>query len=246
MTPAQKRLTALGIFLGSAVLALRRSGRSGGPCSPDELAGLRYVTRYAAGAKPDQALPLVVFLHSRGAKPEGFTSFANRVKVPARVLFPGGPHVNDGRHSWMTLGSITKQTDEYRRQLRESGAQLAQFISDAQRCYPTIGRPVVTGTSQGGIMTYYMVSQYPELVRGGVAIAGWLPETERNIHMAPTAAAHGTQDTTVPYARTEAMWQELKSAGAPLETRTFNVGHTTSGMGSWWGARVNDLLGAVA
>ena len=248
MTPGQKRALSAAILLGSALVAFRRQGSSGpsGPCSNTELAGLSYVTRYAAGAKPDQALPLVVFLHPRGSQLGGFTTFTNRVKVPARVLFPAGPYVNGSMHSWMTLGSITQDQTEFLRQLRESGEQLARFIRDAEECFPTVGKPVVTGSSQGGHMTYYLTSQHPGLVRGGVAMAGWLPESERSRNMAPTFAAHGTQDTTVPYSRTKAFWDQMKSAGAELETKTYDVGHTTEGMGSWWGARVNDLLGAYA
>lgn len=230
----------MGILAGSALVALRRP-RTRMECSPDELAGLTYVTRYAGGAKPDQALPLVVFLHSRGAKPTGFTSFANRVKVPARVLFPGGPHVKSGRHSWATVGSQGDQ-ERLAADLKASTAQLADFISAAEQCYPTIGRPVVTGTSQGGNVAYAIASQYPGLVRGVVALAGWLPQSLWSSKMAPTYAAHGKYDTTVPYQRTADMWEHLQGRGAPLETRTFNVGHTTSGMGPWWGARVTELI----
>lgn len=243
MTPAHQRLLA-GLILGGAAFAALRRPRTRVECSPDELAGLTYLTRYAGGAKPDQALPLVVFLHSRGAKPSGFTSFVNRVKVPARVLFPGGPHVKSGRHSWATVGARGDQ-ERLAADLKASAAQLSDFITAAEQCFPTVGRPVVTGTSQGGNMAYAIASQYPDSVRGAVALAGWLPESMWNARMARTYAAHGKYDATVPYDRTAGYWQAMQGRGADLETRTYNVGHTTSGMGPWWGARVTELVGGA-
>ena len=240
MRKRQKTFLTAAAVLASGVLLFGRR-RRGGSCK----FGLTYVERITGGANTADALPLVVFLHPRGAKPSGFTSFAGRVKGPARVLFPGGPIVKSGRHSWATVGAKGDQ-EELAAQMRESGQQLAHFISEAQRCLPTVGKPVVTGTSQGGNMAYYMSSQYPDLVRGSVAVAGWLPESLWNSNMATTFGGHGQYDTTVPYARTADFWDQMKGAGAELGARTFPVGHTTQGMGSWWGARVNELLGANA
>ncbi len=235
MRKGQRNLLAAGILLVSGFLAFRGRGRTG-PCK----FGLPYVERITGGANTADALPLVVFLHPRGAKPSGFTSFAGRIKGPARVLFPGGPIVKSGRHSWATVGAKGNQ-DELAKQMRESGAALAHFISEARRCLPTVGKPVVTGTSQGGNMAYYMASQHPGMIRGAVAVAGWLPESLWNSGMAPTFGGHGQYDTTVPYARTKAYWDAMD-----ISNRTFPVGHTTQGMGPWWGARVNELLGANA
>lgn len=240
MRKNQRNLLAAGILLASGALAFRGSRRSG-PCR----FGLTYVERITGGANTADELPLVVFLHPRGAKPSGFTSFAGRIKGRARVLFPGGPIVKSGRHSWATVGTKGDQA-ELTAQIRSSGQALADFISEAQRCLPTTGMPVVTGTSQGGNMAYYMASQYPHTIRGAVAVAGWLPETLWNPNMAPTFGGHGEYDTTVPYARTAAFWSAMQNSGADLGTKTFPVAHTTQGMGSWWGARVNQLLGAYA
>ncbi len=232
-------MVAAAILLASGAYAFsaRKRGKSG-PCA----FGLTYVERITGGANTADELPLVVFLHPRGAKPSGFTGFANRISGRARVLFPGGPHVKSGRHSWATVGATGNQ-DELASQIQASGAALAEFISEAQRCLPTVGQPVITGTSQGGNMAYYMASQYPNMVRGAVSMAGWLPESLWNPDMAPTYGGHGQYDTTVPYGRTADFWAQMQDRGAELGTKTFPVGHTTSGMGSWWGAKVNEMLG---
>ncbi len=225
-----RRLLAGLILAASGWFALRQSRRKRS-CAT---LGLTYVQRLTGGAEASEELPMVVFLHSRGARPEGFASFAQRVKGKARVLFPGGPHVRGARHSWMTVGSKSAQFED---ELQVSGEKLASFIQQATRCLPTRGRPVVTGTSQGGHMAYYMSNQYPGLVRGAVAIAGYLPPRYWNRDMAKTYGGHGIYDDVVPYARTKQFWDEMG-----IEHKAFPVGHTTSGMGPWWGARVNELL----
>ena len=63
----------------------------------------------------------------------------------------------------------------------------ARWRGAAEAVLQLIHDDLVTGSSQGGSMAYLMASQYPFLVKGAVAVIGWLPEELWTHHMAPTA-----------------------------------------------------------
>jgi predicted esterase len=219
------------------------------PLNPDgdTLAGVEYLERRSADAPADAKLPMVIVFHSMGASPQGFVGFYKNLQSPARVITPRGLTTVGSGWGWTKFASKTKKQDEFAAQLRWSAEQLAEFIRRITRCRPTSGRPIVTGSSQGGHMSYAMASLYPTKVRAAVALAGYLPTPLWNSKMAPTWGMHGRNDDGVPYARTVAYWDAMKERGAKLQTESYDAGHgISSAMSKDWRGRVNDLLGAVA
>lgn len=211
------------------------------------VAGLRYIERLSPGASPDQALPMVVLFHSRGATPQGFAGFAGGLKAPARVILPEGPGVLGSNRTWFTLPARTSDQQKLEAQMRWTGRVAAKFLRDIVQCRPTVGLPVVTGSSQGGSMSYMMGNLYPDLVRGAVPVAGWIPKPMWSRDMAVTTGIHGSQDKTVPYAWTSAEIARMKALGAPISLASFPVGHTvSSGMSKAWKEAVNSYIGAFA
>lgn len=205
--------------------------------------GITYLETMRGGAQPGDRVPMVVVFHSRGAPPTGAASFP-AIKGPARIIRPEGPRSLGNLPTWFELPSKTQNQAEWSRQMEETGAQVARFLAAITACRPTAGLPLVTGSSEGGHMAYLMASRYPSLVRGGVAVLGYLAQPLWNARMAPTVGLHGTQDTAVPYARTQAYWDAMKSQGAALSTQTFNSGHTVSGpIAKAWRDSVDAMLG---
>ncbi len=258
MTPAQRFMVMLlgaaafgGIVYGISSRRVRRKITLLGPPECDEVnpdggvvAGIRYLERVSAGSDPAAALPMVIMFHSRGATPESFGGHHHHLKGPARVITPAAPDRLGSGYSWFKLPARTDDQDELADQMEDAADTMANFISDIVRCRPTSGVPVVTGSSQGGSMAYLMASEYPQLVRGAVAILGWLPERLWNRYMAPTEGLHGVSDKTVPYNRTAQYAQAMQAAGAPFTFRSYDTGHAVSAdMSRDWHGAVNRMLG---
>lgn len=209
------------------------------------LAGFRYLERVTRGADPESPLPMIVLFHSRGSRPENHAGmFAQSLGQPVRVILPEGPHRLGKRRSWTERASRTKDQGAWADELEALGEDMAQFVYEATQCRPTLGAPIVTGSSEGGHMAYLMATLYPDLVRGGVAVAGYLPEDLWHHSMAPTVGLHGTRDTAVPYGRTEYYWQTMEAEGAPIRYRAFSgVGHAVpSSVSRAWREALGDLL----
>lgn len=210
--PVTLALLAVG---GITLLGKKGKGRPRGPCpstghSGGQMAGLNFIQDISGGASPSDRLPLIVFFHSRGASPEGAHAMENRLKIPARILTPQGPESIGGAYGWYLSRAKDKDQATLAYQMANVGKQTAAFIADAARCFPTIGAPIVTGSSQGAGMAYLMASLYPRLVAGAVGVSGWLPQSLWNSRAAPIIALHGTSDKTVPYGPT-AQWADAMS-----------------------------------
>lgn len=78
---------------------------------------------------------------------------------------------------------------------------------DADRIY-------VVGLSMGGFGTWDIISRYPELFAAAVPICGGGPSDRIDVlKNIPIYTFHGTKDTAVPYAGTEAMYNAIVNAG---------------------------------
>jgi len=208
--------------------------------------GFRYLERIRGrNVDPEQPLPMIILFHSMGSKPEHWAGTLGGTG-PARLIIPQGKfETRSGNYVWFR-GGASKNRDEARlARWRATADEMAAFIRDIVRCRPTIGLPVITGSSQGGHMTYMMANLYPGLVSGAVALHGWAPDEFWTPDMAPTVGLHGRKDRTVPYARTKKLADRMIAAGAPLEFHSFDTGHSTAdGMGGKWAGSVKKFAAA--
>lgn len=238
------------LALGGAALLGGKKGRTHGPCPPigsgGYMAGFNFIEDVSGGANPNDKLPLIIFFHSRGATPEGAHAMENRLKFPARILTPQGPESIGGAYGWFLGRAKDKDQTALAHQMVAVGRRVAAFISDAVHCFPTLGKPIVTGSSQGAGMAYLMASLYPNMVRGAVGVNGWLPRSLWNSNMATTVAIHGTGDNTVPYSPTS-QWAEYMNK---VELWPYSGGHgVNKDMAKAWTYALSYLLhgeGAVA
>ena len=96
---------------------------------------------------------------------------------------------------------------------------------------PTVGKPLVTGFSQGGIMTFALAVTHPEALAAAFPIGGLLPPSlypsaalssrPRPAKLPPVAAFHGASDLAVPTRGARASIAELRRAGYPAELREY-------------------------
>lgn len=211
------------------------------------VAGIRYLERIRGGADPTDPLPMVVLFHSKGATPEGFAGMLGGIG-PARLIVPQGLYRSGSGYKWWTEGVVaaTKPQNyaEAVGQWQATADAIDRFMRVITRCRPTVGDPIVTGSSQGGELALLMASESPRRVRGAVAVSSYLLEPFWNDGMAPTIMIHGTGDTTVPYGWASAYAEALAHDGAALRFESFpSSGHAvTKDMGSAWIAAVRDFV----
>lgn len=216
------------LLLGGAAIVLlaggkkKSRGKSARTCPAlkpggGHLAGYDYLEFATGGAKLTESLPIVVFFHSLGSKPEGFVKFFDGISQKARIVLPRGRESYGSGPAWWTLRSSSKDQDALASQMGAEGAAMAEFVEQANRCLGGVGKPIISGHSQGNMMTYAVAAADPSVAKAAVAVSGWLPEKLWPRALPPTHAIHGTADRTVNYARTEDFILRAKAAGLPIE-----------------------------
>ena len=194
---------------------------------------LRYIEHLTGGAQPDEVLPLIVAVHGLGDRPEHFVEIFEGWEFKARVVLPAGPTPWGKGHAWMTV----RTADEKRlhllgQQTLESADRIAAFLQEVVTTRPTIGKPVVTGFSQGGMISYALATRHGEQIRAASPVSGFLPSPlyrETTTKMAPVRALHGEADPILSIQSARDTVQYLKDNGGDATLRTYpGVKHSIS------------------
>ena len=199
-----------------------------------EIAGVRYLEHMTGGARPDERVPMIVALHPMGGDPVDFLRLLRRYRRRARLILPYG-HPNGGMYLWydsvrddVAAPLVTREAD-----------RIAGAVAALVAARPTAGKPLVTGFSQGGIMTFALAVTHPEALAAAFPISGLLPPSlypsaalssePRPATLPPVAAFHGASDLAVPTRGARASIAELQRAGYTAELREYpGVAHDTS------------------
>ncbi|WP_228530809.1 MULTISPECIES: alpha/beta hydrolase [Myxococcaceae] len=177
---------------------------------------------------------MIVALHPMGGNPEGLLPILGRYHRRARLILPYG-HPRGGMYLWfdsvredVAAPVVTREAD-----------RLAVALAALVAARPTIGKPLVTGFSQGGIMTFALAVTHPEALAAAFPISGLLPPSlypsaalssrSRPATLPPVSAFHGAADLAVPTRSARASIAELRQAGYSAELREYaGVEHDTS------------------
>lgn len=192
-----------------------------------EIAGVYYLEHMTGGARPDERVPMIVALHPMGADPADFLPLLRRYHRRARLILPYG-HPSGGMYIWYNLGRDDVAGTLVTREADRIAAALAALVA----ARPTIGKPLVTGFSQGGIMTFALAVTHPEALAAAFPISGLLPpslypsaalssQPPRPATLPPIAAFHGASDLAVPTQGARASIAELRRAGYTAELSEY-------------------------
>ena len=241
-----------GLVAGVARLRRRAAALPPADCSQvgqseGYIAGIRYLERIRGNAGPEEPLPMVIVFHSRGASPEGFAGMLGGIGR-ARLILPEGDYQSGGARAWFSLpirDAVHGDPGPVTAQWRDTADRIHNFIGQAIQCRPTIGRPVVTGSSQGAEMSLLLASTAPDLIASAVAVNGWLLPAFWTPNMSPTTMYNGTGDEVVPFTWAQDYASQMQAQGAPLSFVPFpSEGHAvTKAMSSAW---INAVEAAVA
>ena len=197
-------------------------------------AGLKYLEIVRGEASADEQLPMVIVIHGLGDRPHRDWLYAIDIdpKLKARMILPQAPTPYGQGYAWFPFRFQDRNDEALAAGISEAAARLVQMIDALQAQRPTRGRVVVTGFSQGGMLSFALALTEPQKIQFALPISGELPQqlwpsTRPKRGSVPRMIAlHGAADTVVSFAADEKLTQHLRGLGYPLElVRYENVGH---------------------
>ncbi len=196
---------------------------------------LHYLEVVAGEAGWDDPLPMIVVLHGRGGTaqiPGGpFRELAHAV----RIVVPQAPDPLGSGYAWMPVRVGQGLVDRLSSTLFLAASRVANLVRALVADRPTIGRPIVTGFSQGAMLVLALALYHDDIVGTALPIAGWLPPPlepayrRSDLEFPVIRAMHGTADPTVPIDPTRLLFERLQELGFDVELFEIEgVGHSAT------------------
>jgi phospholipase/carboxylesterase len=174
---------------------------------------------------------LMIMLHGLGDSLAGFRWLPEALDMASmNYLLVNAPDPYYGGFSWYDFAG-----DQSAGVLRSR--KLLFELLDAQReaGFPT-SQTVLSGFSQGCLMTIEVGLRYPHLFAGLVGISGYVHEPEQSLKDISSVAkqqrfliTHGFQDPIIPFAGVRQQIMDLKAAGLNISWHEFVKAHNIAG-----------------
>jgi phospholipase/carboxylesterase len=180
------------------------------------------------GAGAEDREPLVIALHGLGDRPESFVRVFDGFAAPARVVAPHSATAYYDGYSWFPFRK--GDPDSSAPGIANAAEQLERFAAGVAKKRPTAGRPIVTGFSQGGALSFALAARHPDSFSAAFPLSGWFPPalwpTEKPRNAPPIVVFHGTADSLVPINRMRPAATRLAELGFTIDVRELDgVGH---------------------
>jgi phospholipase/carboxylesterase len=197
-----------------------------------ELAAEAYVPREAR-----DGVPVIVLLHGRGA--DRTDLFALRPFFPpdCAIIAPDAPFpaapwgYGPGRAWYRYLGRNTPEPESFAASLHAID-RLLRDLPGTLGCAP--GPIALGGFSQGGTVSLGYSLTHPDRPLSVLNFSGFLPDhpdvsvDARAVGSARFFWGHGTDDPAIPFELALEGRDLLRQAGADLEARDYEIGHSIS------------------
>lgn len=195
-------------------------------------AGLEYLLVEPRDVAPDAELPMIVFLHGRASRPVAPRGPYLDLDTPVRLIVPRAPEPYGDGYAWMPVSAHHGESRALNEAIDAQVDTLTEALGHWRRRHPTRGRPIVTGFSQGAILTTVLALREPSAISFAIPLSGWLPPSfaPRGIDPysapAPIHQLHGSDDVVLPAARSRRALAELRAEGYPVVYEELpGVGH---------------------
>ncbi len=203
---------------------------------------LRYNYAPPASRRADGTNPLLVMAHGYGADENDLFSRAGEFPAVFHVVAPRAPlDLPYGGAAWYSLDFQGNRMISDIPQAVAARERLAEFVAEAARKYGVASHDVwLLGFSQGAILSYGILSRYPERARYYLPLSGYIEPGIVGPEVAPgdrsaikVLAMHGTQDPVIPIEAGRRVQDFLKRLGVDFRFHEFPIGHGISreGMG---------------
>jgi len=189
-------------------------------------------------AKPNAS---VIWLHGLGADGHDFEPIVPEIVRPGerwRFVFPNAPvrpvTINGGMtmRAWYDLKGLDRRAAEDVAGFRDTDAEIRQLIANEGTRGIAANRVVLAGFSQGGAVSLYSVTRYPEKLAGVMALSCYLPressfaaEREAANDATPIFMAHGRSDAVLTMSLGVQSRDFLRSQGYAVEWHEYPMAH---------------------
>ena len=171
---------------------------------------------------------LMIVLHGLGDSMAGYAWVPQVMRLPwLNCLLVNAPDPYFGGYSWYDYAG------EAETGVRRS-IKLLSGLLDAQRQlgFPT-EQTVLSGFSQGCLMTLEAGLRYPHRFAGLIGLSGYVLDPNTLLREASTLAkeqrvlvTHGRQDPLIPFTNVKKQMEQLRAGGIQLEWHEFDKPHT--------------------
>lgn len=179
----------------------------------------------------DAAAPLVVAMHGIGSNEDDLPSAYRALEGRAALAFPRSPLSHPPGYAWYRLVRIgVPDVASFEHGL----STLDAWLEELRQLPGMAGRPLIlSGFSQGAIMSLSYALRHPEKVAGVMAFSGYIPPFVLEGLPAPTAdGPHpqvfltlGRRDALFPFSRLEESAQALEARGIRPEVFAHDGAH---------------------
>ncbi len=223
--------------LQTTAAAARQSLEPGADDAP-----LPYVHMTTGGASVDAVLPWIVGLHGLGDRPEAFIQAFARAPFESHVYVPRALLPRGRGYDWYGV-RVSGDPVELSKAMERAAVRVVALLDYLAAADENRGKPVVTGFSQGGMLSFALATHHPEKIRASLPIGGWLPPplwpAESPAVRAPIVAFHGEADRVVPFAPTREVVTHLQKHSWDVRFESYpGLGHGISPRlrGDWYAA----------
>lgn len=189
---------------------------------------LSYELRAPDGAVDTDPLPLVFVLHGRGADANDLAELAPMMGTGYRFIFPNAPAPFEPAPGFQFGYTWFDGWPAESSSIKQSRNLLIQFVDEILKRYQTPpGKVILSGFSQGGLMSIDVGFRVREKLAGIVVMSGALYEEDPPIFSPglPVLIVHGTQDDMIPVLAARRARRVLESHGVEPEYHEFPMGH---------------------
>ena len=184
----------------------------------------------------------VIWLHGLGADGNDFVPIVQELSLPPlgiRFVFPHAPMrpvtLNGGfvMRAWYDIVFQDLAMKEDESGLRQSQEMIEQLIAKEKSRGVPMGRIVIAGFSQGGVIALQTGLRQPQRLAGVMSLSAYLPltskiEKERNAanQNVPLFLGHGIADTMVPLSLGIASRDQLLKLGYDIDWHQYPMPHS--------------------
>lgn len=186
-------------------------------------AGVDFLELFPNGA--DASAPLIVAIHGMGDRPENWVDSWRSFPAKVHIALPRAFRSFGDGFSWFEFREGMSDT-EFGTEVGNAEEKLWKAIASLAGTRKVL----VTGFSQGGILSFAIAARRVERVICAFPVAGSLPGSllpNSGTRTAKVIALHGTADRVVAFKWGKATVDALKERGNDASLKTYaDVGHT--------------------
>lgn len=171
----------------------------------------------------------IVAIHGFGATPASMKGLYAGMDLNAVVVLPRGPEPRGDGYAWFMRTSEASSNAEFAKAIGDAADRLAVGIEAGVPGAKHEGAPIVTGFSQGGMLTWGLTARHPKLVDTALPVSGLLPRNLLPEFGGPTPihVFHGDNDDVVSHAADRSSASKMTALGWKVHFNSYpGVGHS--------------------